>query len=66
MRGDAGYAGAVNRDYCKEHDITTSFSKRGRPSSDRKVKDAVRQELARVRATAAGYNTDLPPHSNYR
>ena len=50
--GDAGYAGAGNRDYCREHDITTSFSKRGRPSSDRKVKDAVRQELARVRATA--------------
>ena len=50
--GDAGYAGAVNRDYCKKHDITTSFSKRGRPSSGRKVKDAVRQELARVRATA--------------
>ena len=50
--GDAGYAGAVNRDYCKEHDITTSFSKRGRPSSGKKVKDAIRQELARVRATA--------------
>lgn len=50
--GDAGYAGAGNRDYCKEHDITTSFSKRGRPSSGKKVKDAVRQELARVRATA--------------
>ena len=50
--GDAGYAGAGNRDYCKKHDITTSFSKRGRPSSGKKVKDAVRQELARVRATA--------------
>ena len=51
--GDQGYAGAENRDFCKENGIQTSFVKRGRPfSDDKKQKDAVRQELARVRATA--------------
>ena len=50
--GDMGYAGTANRDYCKENGIQTSFVKRGRPSSEeKKVKDLVRQELARVRAT---------------
>ena len=50
--GDTGYAGTANRDYCKENGIQTSFVKRGRPSSEeKKVKDLVRQELARVRAT---------------
>ena len=50
---DAGYAGTDNRDYCKENGIQTSFVKRGRPfSEDKKGKDLVRQELARVRATA--------------
>ncbi len=51
--GDAGYAGTENRDFCKENEIQTSFVKRGRPFSDgKKEKDFVRQELARVRATA--------------
>ena len=51
--GDAGYAGTENRDFCKENEIQTSFVKRGRPFSDgKKKKDFVRQELARVRATA--------------
>lgn len=51
--GDTGYAGAANRDFCKESGIQTSFVKRGRPSSEaKKEKDLVRQELARVRATA--------------
>ena len=37
----------------KENGIQTSFVKRGRPfSEDKKKKDLVRQELARVRATA--------------
>lgn len=49
--GDTGYAGTANRDLCKEKDIQTSFVKRGRPSQDKKEKDFVRQELARVRAT---------------
>ena len=50
--GDTGYAGTANRDYCKEKGIQTSFVKRGRPSQEKKEKDFVRQELARVRATA--------------
>ena len=51
--GDAGYAGTDNRDYCKENGIQTSFVKRGRPfSEEKKGKDIVRQELARMRATA--------------
>lgn len=50
--GDAGYAGNENRNYCKQHDIQTSFVKRGKPSKVQTEKDVVRQELARVRATA--------------
>lgn len=51
--GDTGYAGTENRDYCKANGIQTSFVKRGRPfSEDKKEKDKVRRELARVRATA--------------
>ena len=51
--GDTGYAGTANRDYCKENGIQTSFAKRGRPyGGSNKNKDAVREELARVRATA--------------
>ena len=51
--GDTGYAGTENRDYCKANGIQTSFVKRGRPfSEEKKEKDLVRQELARVRATA--------------
>ena len=50
--GDTGYAGTANRDLCKELGIQTSFVSRGRPSAEKKEKDYVRQELARVRATA--------------
>lgn len=51
--GDTGYAGTENRDYCNENGIQTSFVKRGRPfSEEKKEKDLVRQELARVRAIA--------------
>ena len=49
--GDTGYAGTSNRELCKELGIQTSFVKRGRPSLEKKEKDFVRQELARVRAT---------------
>ena len=53
VRGDTGYAGTENRDYCKANGIQTSFVKRGRPfSEEKKEKDLVRRELARVRATA--------------
>ena len=50
--GDTGYAGTANRDLCKEKGIQTSFVSRGRPSAEKREKDFVRQELARVRATA--------------
>lgn len=51
--GDTGYAGTENRDYCKVNGIQTSFVKRGRPFGEKKKeKDRVRNELARVRATA--------------
>lgn len=50
--GDAGYASTDNRDFCKENGIQTSFVKRGRPAQGKKERDYVRQELARVRATA--------------
>ena len=49
--GDTGYAGTENRDHCKANDIQTSFTKRGRPSAEKKERDFVRAELARVRAT---------------
>ena len=52
VRGDTSYAGTINRDYCKEKGIQPSFVKRGRPFQEKKEKDFVRQELARVRATA--------------
>ena len=50
--GDTGYAGTANRNLCKEMGIQTSFVKRGRPTTEKSDKDYVRQELARVRATA--------------
>ena len=50
--GDTGYAGTANRNLCKELGIQTSFVKRGRPTTEKNGKDYVRQELARVRATA--------------
>ena len=46
------YAGTANRNLCKELGIQTSFVRRGRPTTEKNDKDYVRQELARVRATA--------------
>ena len=50
--GDTGYAGTANRNLCKEMGIQTSFVKRGRPAAGKQEKDYIRQELAKVRATA--------------
>ena len=50
--GDTGYAGTANRNLCKEMGIQTSFVNRGRPAAEKQEKDYVRQELAKVRATA--------------
>ena len=58
--GDTGYAGNENRDYCKENGIQTSFVKRGCPfSEEKKEKDLVRQELARVMAMAVSSKVDF-------
>ena len=50
--GDTGYASTTNRDICKDLCIQTSFVRRGRPSAEKREDNFVRQELARVRATA--------------
>ena len=56
--GDTGYAGTDNRDYCKENGIQTSFVKRGRPfSEEKKEKDLVKKELARVFSIFFGIHT---------
>ena len=48
--GDQGYSGNDNRTFCKEHKIETSFTQKGRAGTN-EVKNAVKRELARVRAT---------------
>lgn len=49
--GDQGYFGNVNRTFCKENKIETSFTRKGRTGKN-EVKNATKRELARVRATA--------------
>lgn len=49
--GDQGYSGNVNRTFCKENKIETSFTRKGRAGKN-EVKNATKRELARVRATA--------------
>ena len=49
---DTSYAGTANSDLCKELKIQTSFVKRGKPFKEMNEKDFVRQDLAKVRATA--------------
>ena len=51
MGMDLGYSGNANRCFCSERGIETSFPPKGRKSND-ETKRAVKQELARVRATA--------------
>ena len=50
--GDQGYSGNANRSFCSERCIETSFSPKGRKSKN-EVKSVLKQELARVRATAS-------------
>ena len=50
--GDASYAGNANRDMCTSNGIQTSFVQKGKRAKEKREKDFVRQELARVRATA--------------
>lgn len=48
--GDQGYSGNDNRTFCKENEIETSFTQKGRTGRN-EVKNATKRELARVRAT---------------
>ena len=45
-------SGNANRDLCSKNGIQTSFVQKGKRAKERREKDFVRQELARVRATA--------------
>lgn len=48
--GDQGYSGNYNRTFCKDNGIETSFTQKGRTSKN-ETKNAIKRELARVRAT---------------
>ena len=50
--GDTSYAGNANRELCTSNGILTSFVQKGKRAKEKREKDFVRQELARVRATA--------------
>lgn len=52
--GDASYAGNANSEMCTSNGIQTSFVQNGKRAKEKRGKDFVRQELARVRATAIG------------
>ena len=57
-----------NRNDCRESipdRIQTSFARRGRPFSEHKEKDFVRQELARVRATVMEGSFGMSSHSHH-
>lgn len=50
--GDQGYASNENRRFCTANQIVTSFVRKGKqPSETKKADDAIRKELAKVRAT---------------
>ena len=50
--GDASYAGNANREMCTSNGIQTSFVQKGKRAKGKRERDFVRQELARVSATA--------------
>ena len=49
--GDASYAGNTNRELCTSNGIHTSFVQKGKRAKEKREKDFVREDLARVRAT---------------
>ena len=49
--GDQGYSGNANRTFCKDNNIETSFTQKGKAGTN-EVKNATKRELARVRAIA--------------
>ena len=49
--GDSSYAGNTNRELCTSNGIHTSFVQKGKRAKEKREKDFVREDLARVRAT---------------
>ena len=49
--GDTSYAGNANRELCTSNGIHTSFVQKGKQAKEKREKDFVREDLARVRAT---------------
>ncbi len=49
--GDASYAGNTNRELCTSNGIHTSFVQKGKRAKEKREKDFVREDLAKVRAT---------------
>jgi len=49
--GDASYACNTNRELCTSSGIHTSFVQKGKRAKEKREKDFVREDLARVRAT---------------
>ena len=49
--GDTSYAGNTNRELCTSNGIHTSFVQKGKRAKEKREKDFVREDLARVRAT---------------
>ena len=52
LGGDCSYSGNENRSFCSGRGIETSFSQKGRKRESTTSVNAVKKELARVRATA--------------
>ena len=51
LGGDTSYAGNANRELCTANGIHTSFVQKGKKAKEKREKDFVREDLARVRAT---------------
>ena len=49
--GDTSYAGNTNRELCTSNGIQTSFVQKAKRAKEKREKDFVREDLARVRAT---------------
>ena len=52
LGGDCSYSGNENRNFCRERGIETSFSQKGKKKEATAVANAIKKELARVRATS--------------
>ena len=52
LAGDCSYSGNENRSFCSERGIETSFSQKGKAPGTKTSVNALKKELARIRATA--------------